>query len=385
MGVTVDHFAAAIAKLAQTAAGKETLEQILAVDDFCSFKRMMAKRNRELELEALKALEELSRQSAAAADAGATGNSFASEEEEEEAMIQRAIKESMAEAGLTVKAVDVEAKQREKEEADLRTAIALSLQIEEQAQAARANMAELEPDPTPTAAAEVAKPAPAELEARLSAAGKLIEQSSGRAAAILPLPKVKELAATGTAEKPGAQQAAAVTPQAQKKAAKEAEGGSDLCSLASLPALRTTNAPSLQVVKATEAIARAAEARVRAEEEKERERRLHAASPGMSDVAKIQAQEMEARAAHLRKQRDLILAQRKREREMAMAEAQPASAAQAAADAGVTSIDSHRANLARALAMGMKSQLAGGNTFGLEGRRADLEATKAALKAEYGT
>ena len=56
---SMDAFAELCATYGTTDVGKEVLEQILAVDDFLSFKTMMVKRNMELELESLRALQEL--------------------------------------------------------------------------------------------------------------------------------------------------------------------------------------------------------------------------------------------------------------------------------------------------------------------------------------
>merc|ERR1719171_3130434 len=60
LGVTAEQFAAVCEAAASQQVGMEVLEQILAVDDFVSFKKMMVKRNMELELEAMKALQSLS-------------------------------------------------------------------------------------------------------------------------------------------------------------------------------------------------------------------------------------------------------------------------------------------------------------------------------------
>jgi len=360
MGVTVEQFVGVVQKLAHTEAGRETVEQLLAVDDYQSFEKMMVKRNRELELEALKALESLSRRSAA--DAGAPAAEVG-EVEEEEAMLQAALRASMEDSGLAFGAAEVAAKQIEKEEADLRMAIALSLQIQqEMEEQVPADAPEPPPEPLETkpAAARVA-----ELEERLSKATRSMEASSERSHAILPLKK-REAIADAKDEAP--------------------TGAKGQASLAGLPPLKTSPV-SLQEVRAKEAMARAAETRVRAEEERESKRKALAGATVGSDVGKIAGQEMEARAAHLRKQRDLILAQRKCEREKAAA-AEPVRAAPpappaAAAASAAPALDSSRAGLSRQLAAGMKAQLAGGDSSQLDARKADLEATKAALKAEF--
>ena len=62
LGVTGEQFAAVCEAAAQQQVGMEVLEQILAVDDFVSFKKMMVKRNMELEYESLRGLQSLSDQ-----------------------------------------------------------------------------------------------------------------------------------------------------------------------------------------------------------------------------------------------------------------------------------------------------------------------------------
>ena len=62
LGVTGEQFAAVCEAAAQQQVGMEVLEQILAVDDFISFKKMMVKRNMELEYESLRGLQSLSDQ-----------------------------------------------------------------------------------------------------------------------------------------------------------------------------------------------------------------------------------------------------------------------------------------------------------------------------------
>merc|ERR1719230_377122 len=62
MGCTAEDFAKLCATYGSTEVGKEVLEQVLAVDDFISFKKMMVKRNMELELESLRQLQLLSEQ-----------------------------------------------------------------------------------------------------------------------------------------------------------------------------------------------------------------------------------------------------------------------------------------------------------------------------------
>jgi len=81
----------------------------------------------------------------------------------------------------------------------------------------------------------------------------------------------------------------------------------------------------MQEIRAAEAAARAAESRKRAEAEK---RAAEAAASAAAALGVKQRAEMDARADHLRKQRDLILAQRRNKREadafMAMGDVAPA-------------------------------------------------------------
>eukprot|EP00966_Prymnesium_polylepis_P206853 4791782-Prymnesium_polylepis.1 len=86
MGVSAEHFAAACEKFSNSDVGREVLEQILAVDDFVSFKKMMVKRNMELELESLKALQELSERIAAGETT--SGDMPPGEEDDFEAQLQ---------------------------------------------------------------------------------------------------------------------------------------------------------------------------------------------------------------------------------------------------------------------------------------------------------
>ncbi|KAJ1625087.1 ADP-ribosylation factor-like 2-binding protein, partial [Pavlovales sp. CCMP2436] len=51
MGVTQEQFFAALASNPRTILAKQLLEQLLVIDDFLSFKKMMVKRNAELEAE----------------------------------------------------------------------------------------------------------------------------------------------------------------------------------------------------------------------------------------------------------------------------------------------------------------------------------------------
>ena len=125
-----------------------------------------------------------------------------------------------------------------------------------------------------------------------------------------------------------------------------------------------------------------------------------------------QQQEMKARAEHLRKQRDLLLAQRKKAREAELANFQPEPVPQAPpphapppplptappvgvaggmkraagySEAASESVQEQRAQLSRSLAASMKANLLGAGDveeqlFADKERKADLEATKAALR-----
>lgn len=86
MGCTTEQFAQLCATCGSTNVGREVVEQILAVDDFVSFKKMMVKRNMELELESLKALQALSER--LASGQGGTFPDDGSEEDSFERQLQ---------------------------------------------------------------------------------------------------------------------------------------------------------------------------------------------------------------------------------------------------------------------------------------------------------
>eukprot|EP00321_Phaeocystis_globosa_P007078 CAMPEP_0118822418 /NCGR_PEP_ID=MMETSP1162-20130426/9172_1 /TAXON_ID=33656 /ORGANISM="Phaeocystis Sp, Strain CCMP2710" /LENGTH=234 /DNA_ID=CAMNT_0006752965 /DNA_START=170 /DNA_END=870 /DNA_ORIENTATION=+ len=136
LGVTGEQFAAVCEAAAQQQVGMEVLEQILAVDDFVSFKKMMVKRNMELELEAMKALQSLSAR-IAEEGSGSGGEQEEPGDDDFEAQLQQALELSMKEAQAAgtstgINSADVDRQQAEAEEADLAMAIALSLQVEEE-------------------------------------------------------------------------------------------------------------------------------------------------------------------------------------------------------------------------------------------------------------
>ena len=90
MGCGAEDFAALCNQYSTTDAGREVLEQILAVDDFVSFKKMMVKRNMELELESLKALQNLSEKLEDEAANGEAPPPEQAEEDDFEAQLQQA-------------------------------------------------------------------------------------------------------------------------------------------------------------------------------------------------------------------------------------------------------------------------------------------------------
>jgi len=358
MGVDAATFGAQCAALSSSpnaSAGKEALEQILAVDDFLSFKKMMVKRNMELELEALKMLQGASAEVSAATHEAPPPPPAAPEEEDEEAMLKRVLElsliESYGESTLTdVTPAEIAEAEKEKEEADLKMALALSLQLEDE----QKKMQAMEASQSAAAQPPPARPAPA----------------------LAPV-------------------TAAAPPSAPPPPAK---------TLAPIAAVVPSSAKQMQEVRASEAAAKAAEARQRAE--KEKKEATEARLAGEASASAKQQAEMKARAEHLRKQRDLILAQRRKQRESEAAAYTPPPAGSAAPAAPLAASaapmrraagysedkevvsDEQRAMLSRALATSMKATLLGGDSLGLEQmlvqaeKRADLEATKAALRRE---
>ena len=132
--------------------------QVLAVDDYLSFKKMMVKRNTELQLETIKALQALSER----VDEGSIPTP--EHEDDFEAQMEQALALSLADAkqeGLVDDYEDDVARlQSKQEEDDLKMALALSMQLEdERLKLEASNM----PPPEPLATSEEPRGAPAPL------------------------------------------------------------------------------------------------------------------------------------------------------------------------------------------------------------------------------
>ena len=117
LGVTGEQFAAVCEAAAQQQVGMEVLEQILAVDDFVSFKKMMVKRNMELELEAMKALQSLSTR-IAAEGSGSGGEHEEPGEDDFEAQLQMALELSMKEAQAAGTSTDINSSDVDRQQAE---------------------------------------------------------------------------------------------------------------------------------------------------------------------------------------------------------------------------------------------------------------------------
>ena len=397
-GISAEQFAEVCSQAHLQENARDVIEQVLALDDFVSFKKMMVKRNMELELEAMKMLASLNEKVAAeaaddldaaadAADAAGGGG----DDDDFEAQLARALELSLKEANAAgcstdIDRADIDAKAAEAEEAELRMALALSMQLEEERQR--------------------------QVDDEGKAAAAAIAVSAAAAAAAAPPPPPPP---PPEEEDP---------PPPPPPPPPPVSGGSlsSLAGLPSLPGQSLGGAPTTQEVRASEAAARAAEVRERAQ----REKRAAEEKAASSAVSEVRASEMRARAEHLRKQRDLILAQRKKAREgealkeNASAQAQaPVLGAHRAAPtigapgpsaerlsrpagygkeegggaegAGPSGAQAHRQNLSRSLAASMKASLMGddGGALALESRLAaaerkdDFEATKAALRQEF--
>lgn len=138
MGVTTLQFHEAIASNPSSTLSKQVLEQLLVVDDFLSFKKMMVKRNAELEAEAMSMLQKF-QEGGGAADSqpaspppgGAAPDAALADDFEKQ--LERAMKLSMAEATTEMGPIgtdDVATAQRAREQAELEMVLALSLQLE---------------------------------------------------------------------------------------------------------------------------------------------------------------------------------------------------------------------------------------------------------------
>ncbi|KAL1496094.1 hypothetical protein AB1Y20_014720 [Prymnesium parvum] len=365
MGCTPADFAELCAQYGSTDVGRDVMEQILAVDDFVAFKEMMVRRNMELELESLRALQALSARIA---------NHSAAEEEEEmsadERQLQEALELSLKEAeekGIHtgIDAAEIERRRLEAEEADIRLAIAMSLQMEEE----RAKLAAAAAEPPPAAPLAPPEPEP------------------------LPSEPLASQPAAPPAEPSDAPAASSSPP------ARSISGAGLLAPLQSkgLPPMATSHDLRAAQAAAHEASLRAAEARARAEKERE----VAQQALMNQEMSISRAAEVRARAEHLRKQRDILLAKRKKEREEHFKN-EPAAAPSESAEArsmppqselkkaaGYTELD-HRASLSRALAANMKASLLGDDVATMElqqrieqhQRKAEFAQTKADLLAE---
>ena len=133
VGCSMEEFVELCEAYSTTEVGRDVLEQILAVDDYVSFKKMMVKRNMELELETMRALSALENGETPPAAEAEEGE----EVDEEEAEMRHALALSLQEAeaaGLSthIHAAEIADKEAEQEDADLQQALAMSLQLEEE-------------------------------------------------------------------------------------------------------------------------------------------------------------------------------------------------------------------------------------------------------------
>ena len=405
MGKTMEAFVKLCAEFATTDVGKDVLEQILAVDDYSSFKQMMVKRNMELELESMRQLQVLSEQ----VKAGEVATEEVDEDASFEAQLQAALAASMKDLQNVGFSTDISAEEisrmaDEAEDADLRMALALSLQIEK----VREEKEKAE-DASPSSSAD-APSLPQHRQEAPPAAAK--ERVLAEVAPASP-------SQTSLADAPSLTAPARRAPPPPKPASKP-----PMAALAPIqhPPIQRTEDQQLRaeraIAVAQKAAARAAEVRERDfQEREEREEKEPTAPPAGSSISQA---EMRARAEHLRKQRDLILAKRKADREGALgkpsdwvsaapgAAAEPAPAQTSGSALNLTlraagyssaadgkgglpeGVDSNRAALSRALASSMKASLVGGDASTLElqqridthQRKADLERIKEQLKAD---
>ena len=122
LGVTAEQFAAVCEAAASQQVGMEVLEQILAVDDFVSFRKMMVKRNMELELEAMKALQLLSSRIAAEGSSGGGGEQEVPGEDDFEARLQLALELSMKETQAAGTSTDIHSSELDRQQAETEAA-----------------------------------------------------------------------------------------------------------------------------------------------------------------------------------------------------------------------------------------------------------------------
>ena len=340
---------------------KSVFEYLCALEDFVSFKNMMAQRNRQLDLVALAEIAKLEQQRAAATATTATATatapavsqpaSPATPAEDSDTPVETEMDPEMK-AALAASLAEYERAKAaaELEMAEYERAIAASLELEkdrlkklkalaavEAAKAAAAAAAaaakpasvdskEAEPEDAPEPAAsehhdskeaEVDGPvltsAPDEDAAALlsaSDATSVVTQQAAEAAAAAAAAAQPQAAAATADSKPGVVLPAMTTGSSSLPAVALGRGGAvgagNLSSLAALPGV---------LENATENVKRAEEAL-----QKHRDARaaMRAADAELSADEKLK-QAMEERKAHMMKQRELLLARRKAQRDAEMA------------------------------------------------------------------
>ena len=321
MGISEEEFAQMCARQAGTEVGREILEQILAVDDFVSFKTMMTKRNTDLEMEAMVQLQALSEK----IENGIPDEPTDEPEDDFEAQMQAALEASLKEVsgeGIAtgIHPDDLSRQQAEQEDADLKFALALSMQVAE---------AESEPPPAPPPRPPPPPPPPP-------------------------------------------------PPAAQERSA--------------LPAIKGRGAGWQPPQPATlQTVSRASEEAAHAREQLLQAKEQAAPPPMQSHVPS--EKEKAARIEHLKRQRDLILAQRKKQREVEAAAVPPPPPPPASAGYGAQAdamsraagysaepqSDAHRAQMTRSLASALKAELDPGQFSDPGASKADRDRAVAQL------
>mmetsp|Transcript_25215 Transcript_25215/g.64064 ORF Transcript_25215/g.64064 Transcript_25215/m.64064 type:complete len:525 (-) Transcript_25215:225-1799(-) len=380
MGVTQEQFFAALASNPRTILAKQLLEQLLVIDDFLSFKKMMVKRNAELEAEALGMIKSYADSTPAGKVESMSSEGFGLDEANAyELQLERAMKLSMEEArDIKIDASEIERLHRAQEQAELEMVLAMSLRLEdagdktvemdpqllqaleaskleaEVAQARRKAEVEREAaviaesnelvvvkaqqDAVAVAAATAAAAAQKEAAAQEAAAkdaekvfGAKFGSAAAQAVAPDPFADEKALAAAIKEARQQAADAAAYDAKYEPGNVLPAESPATraVASLAAGPwaqqrlfvadPANTSEAQRAQLKRAEEATERAAEARKR-----EQQKRMLAAVPGRQAPAGValsasmptNAQmdteiEVQKRAEHMRRQRELLLLQKR--------------------------------------------------------------------------
>ena len=121
LGVSDEQFVAACEKASENPIHKKIVDQIMAVDNFLAFKRLMVKRNQELNRQAMEMYEKmLKRNAEAGANANAAATTAGADKPAEENKAKDAADPNAADAEALAAAGLLSKEEKEKQAAELR-------------------------------------------------------------------------------------------------------------------------------------------------------------------------------------------------------------------------------------------------------------------------